>query len=292
MKKRLKFGTAFLSLLIAASLLTACGKADTASEQNHTSDYTQGSDSSDVSEVSSDGGQAVVNGTPVNKPESEAAPPSHKHKYSALKTPATCKERGYTTYTCTCGASYVGDYVNGSHEYVNNKCKYCGKVNTDGIYTDLKNWVLKNGTVNGDYISYSRSSDNYGGYSFENFSLTYWNDTEKLEFCLHSPLDETYSHNFFIYIPKAYTGNYDYISSYYYRSNGVSKYESKGFIEAAVFTKNYPLKSTSYSGAADRQNSFLEESRVGICDALSCLSQFLKKEGIGYTLKELGFTNF
>ncbi len=291
MKKRLKLGTAFLTLLITVSLLTACGKADTESAQNHASDYAQSSDGSDVSGVASDNGQAV-NSTPVNKTENEAAPSTHKHSYSAVKTPATCKERGYTTYTCTCGNSYVGDYVNGSHEYVNNKCKFCGKANTDGIYTCLKNWVLKNGTANGDYISYSRSSDAYGGYSFENFSLTYWNDTEKLEFCLHSPLNDTYSHNFFIYIPKSYTGNYDYISSYYYRDNGVSKYESKGIIDAAVFTKNYPLKSTSYYGSADRQNSFLEESREGICDTLSCLNQFLKKEGIGYTLKDLGFTQF
>lgn len=217
---------------------------------------------------------------------------AHTHKYTAVKTAATCKAKGYTTYTCSCGDSYKDNYVDGSHEYVNNKCKYCGKVDIDSLYTTLKAWVLKNGKVNGDYIGYSASSDVYGGYSDENFSLYYWNDTDTLEFCLHSPINETYSHNFYIRIPKKYNGNYEYISSYYYRDNGESKYESKGVIEAAAFTSNYPLKSTSYYGAAEKQNSFLEESRIGICDTLKCIKQFLQKENTGYTLNDLGFTEF
>lgn len=224
--------------------------------------------------------------------EPKAAATEHKHKYTAKKTDATCSQKGYTVFTCSCGNSYTDDYVTGKHEYVNNRCKYCQRADVDGIYNNLKAWVLKNGTVNGDYVSYSKTSDTYGGYATEYFSLFYWNDTEKLEFCLHSPLDETYSHNFYIYIPKAYSGNYDYISSYYYRDSGVSKYESKGYIEAAVFNDNYPLKSTSYYGTTERQNSFLEESRIGICDALKCLGQFLQKEKTGYTLSDLGFVNF
>lgn len=33
------------------------------------------------------------------------------HEYSAVVTMPTCTEQGYTTYTCECGDSYVGDYV-------------------------------------------------------------------------------------------------------------------------------------------------------------------------------------
>lgn len=68
---------------------------------------------------------------------------AHTHKYTAVKTAATCKAKGYTTYTCSCGDSYKDNYVDGSHEYVNNKCKYCGKVDIDSLYTTLKAWVLK-----------------------------------------------------------------------------------------------------------------------------------------------------
>lgn len=42
-----------------------------------------------------------------NKKESE----KHKHSYSKSKTNPTCTEQGYTTYSCTCGDSYKGDYV-------------------------------------------------------------------------------------------------------------------------------------------------------------------------------------
>ena len=40
------------------------------------------------------------------------------HMYTAVVTEPTCTERGYTTYTCICGDSYVADYVDAlPHEY-------------------------------------------------------------------------------------------------------------------------------------------------------------------------------
>ncbi|GEM_PF-2539601 len=41
----------------------------------------------------------------------EIIDPPHRHVYMAVSTPATCTERGYTTYTCSCGEQYVGSYV-------------------------------------------------------------------------------------------------------------------------------------------------------------------------------------
>lgn len=93
-------------------------------------------------------------------------------------------------------------------------------------------------------------------------------------------------------LPKTYNGEYEYISSYYYRDTGAPKYESSGTIEAAEFTENYPLKSAKYYGASEKQNSFLEDSRVGVYDTVSCLKQFLEKENTGYTLYDLGFVKF
>lgn len=34
---------------------------------------------------------------------------THTHSYSSVVTKPTCTEEGYTTYTCTCGESYVGN---------------------------------------------------------------------------------------------------------------------------------------------------------------------------------------
>lgn len=38
--------------------------------------------------------------------------PGHSHTYSSVVTAPTCTKQGYTTYACTCGDSYVADYVN------------------------------------------------------------------------------------------------------------------------------------------------------------------------------------
>lgn len=216
----------------------------------------------------------------------------HEHKYTVKTTAATCQKQGYTTHTCSCGDTYTDNYVNGQHEYVNNKCQFCNKANLDNLYEHLKNWVIENGTVNGDYVYYSKTADNYGGYNSEDFSLYFWNDTGKIEFCLHSVLDNKHSINFYVYIPREYNGNYEYITSYYYRDNGQSICESRGIIQADSFTKNYPLNSTEYFGSSDLQNNFMEMSRTGICDTLNILEQFLKKENIGYTLLDLGFDKF
>ena len=141
----------------------------------------------------------------------------HKHSYTTEVFSATCQKQGYTKYTCSCGDTYNDNYTNGSHNFVNNKCEYCNIADVNGLYSFLKKWVTENGRVYGDYVSFSKSADNYGGYSSENFSLYYWADTEKIEFCLHSVIDEEFSINFYIYVPETFSGKYDYITSYYYR---------------------------------------------------------------------------
>jgi len=44
--------------------------------------------------------------------------PEHTHSYSAVVTEPTCQDQGYTTYTCTCGDSYEGDFTEAlDHEF-------------------------------------------------------------------------------------------------------------------------------------------------------------------------------
>lgn len=53
----------------------------------------------------------------------------HSHSYTSEITPPTCTEKGYTTYTCTCGESYVGEYVDATgHSYTNGICTSCADV--------------------------------------------------------------------------------------------------------------------------------------------------------------------
>ena len=39
----------------------------------------------------------------------------HDHTYTEVVTAPTCTEKGYTTYTCECGESYVDNYVDAAH---------------------------------------------------------------------------------------------------------------------------------------------------------------------------------
>lgn len=160
------------------------------------------------------------------------------------------------------------------------------------IFGYLKDFVIENGTINGDYCYYAKSADNYGGDASKGFSLYYWGDTDKIEFCLHNVIDDTFSINFYLYVPKDGSSNYDYVTSYYYRSNGESLYEARGTIRAEEFTDNYPLNCTYYFGSTDEQNDFMEISRQGICDLIRCLDEFIEVENIKYSFEEFGFLKF
>lgn len=51
---------------------------------------------------------------PIETPED----PPHEHYYVKSKTSPTCTEKGYTTYTCSCGDTYDGDFIDAlGHNY-------------------------------------------------------------------------------------------------------------------------------------------------------------------------------
>ena len=57
---------------------------------------------------------------------------THDHAYTPTVTAPTCTQQGYTTYTCACGDSYVGDYTDAhDHTYdhaYDPDCNVCGDV--------------------------------------------------------------------------------------------------------------------------------------------------------------------
>ena len=165
-------------------------------------------------------------------------------------------------------------------------------VNVDNFYQDLKNWIINNGSLNGDYVYFERSADNYGGNSEDMFSVYYWGDTKTLEVCKHSVLDDEYSINYYIYIPETITGKYSFLTSYYYRDTGESLMMTEGVIDGALFSEKYPLDNTTYYGDQTLQNDFMELARLGTYNTLNCFKEFLVKEKIGYTLNDIGFKNF
>ena len=77
----------------------------------------------------------------------------HIHSYEAVVSAPTCTEQGYTTYTCTCGASYVDNYVDVAwHDNVDNFCSMCGcamvRVTRDEITPSVGTVNSLDGTVN------------------------------------------------------------------------------------------------------------------------------------------------
>ncbi len=63
-------------------------------------------------------GFAACGGRGDNGQSSSSVQPEHVHNYLFTVIAPTCTEQGYTTYTCACGDSYVGDYVRAvGHNY-------------------------------------------------------------------------------------------------------------------------------------------------------------------------------
>ena len=165
-------------------------------------------------------------------------------------------------------------------------------VSKDDLYGYLKDFVVTNGVLSGDYCYYSKSADNYGGLPEEKFSLYYWGDTDTVEFCLHSVVDDTFSYNVYLLVPESGNTQYEYISSFYYRDDGTPLIQAEGTIDAGAFTNNYPLTTTEYTGSNDEQDNFMEVSRQRMCDLLECLENFIVVEKLDYSFEEFGFVKF
>ena len=76
---------------------------------------------------------------------SESGGETHTHDYKAVATKPTCTGAGYTTYTCSCGDSYVDSYTNAlGHDYKNGECTRCGAKDPNQTHEhDYKSTVTK-----------------------------------------------------------------------------------------------------------------------------------------------------
>ena len=233
-----------------------------------------------------DKAQTIIEETTTGEDVVES--PTSERKEEALSNNNDDEEQTSSEETAT------GEEISQSNAFseIESATELPEKQDEKDIYAYLKSFVVEKGILNGDYCYYSKTADNYGGYSSDNFSLYYWGDTDTVEFTLHSVIDDTFSVNFYLLVPKEHTGDYEYISSLYYRDTGEPLYEAKGVITASEFTKNYPLNSAEYIGAADTQSEFMEISRQGICDLIDCLREFISVENLDYSFSDFGFYNY
>ena len=87
----------------------------------------------------------------------EAGEP-HVHSYEAVVTEPTCTEGGYTTYTCSCGDSYVADETAAlGHDWKGTSCTRCDAtrnnpftdVPENSYYIDPVLWAVEKGITSG-----------------------------------------------------------------------------------------------------------------------------------------------
>ena len=85
----------------------------------------------------------------------EAIEAGHTHSYRSVTTAPTCTTTGYTTYTCTCGNTYVANETAAKgHTYSNGTCTVCGAEDPD--YERTYSFTLtanSNVTVKGTYTN-------------------------------------------------------------------------------------------------------------------------------------------
>ena len=75
------------------------------------------------------------------------------HSYSKSVTAPTCTQKGYTTYTCSCGDTYTADEVAPEHQYVDYVCQGCGYTPIPQGYTVISTKEqLSNISLTGKYI--------------------------------------------------------------------------------------------------------------------------------------------
>ena len=75
---------------------------------------------------------------------------AHEHSYTAVVTPPTCTEKGYTTHTCSCGDSYVDTYVDAlGHAWDSGKVTKQPTATETGVrtYTCTRCSATKTGTI-------------------------------------------------------------------------------------------------------------------------------------------------
>ena len=94
---------------------------------------------------------------------------AHSHSYASVVTEPTCEDQGYTTYTCSCGDSYVDDYTGPlGHSYEDGRCVRCGGEDPDynaGIasgWSGTTQWTL---TADGTLTVYGEGKMKDYGYN-------------------------------------------------------------------------------------------------------------------------------
>lgn len=207
---------------------------------------------------------------------SKPTEPPHTHSYSKKVVEATCTEKGYTTYTCSCGDTYIGDYTNPSHIYTEFICRPCGAIDKDNAYKFLVEHVKSNGTVNGSFISITMREVDGKKYElkydaqYECLWATCYQSTQKSK-CITTLLVED--------------GFYGL--EYVYDSSITS--DLTGFIEPKTFNENSAMTYEDYIGLDSAKLSMLNLARSSLVLTVVEMERYFDTNNVGLNVYALGY---
>lgn len=226
---------------------------------------------------------------PKEDSTSKESKPIHTHSYSKKLTEPTCTEKGYTTYTCSCGDVYQDDYVDPTHTYSQYKCIKCGALDKSNFSNILKEWLSKNGVQINNTISIHYMND-----SFEN-------GTDHLTFlqyyaghlCLVASADKgDYEMFVLLYVPQVGDDTYNYEVSVSKNNNATKVISFNGKISASSYTASTKGTCENYVGEASYQSQVVDATRLAINRLLKDTDACLTKEKLGFNIKDMGFTAY
>lgn len=199
---------------------------------------------------------------------------------------ATCTKSGLTEgkHCSVCNTVITAqEKTTASHRYSGYKCSVCGKIQNGHQVDYLRNWIIENGTVNGESTIY-RSEIAAG----EVWTLSVQDNYVRVAYGVH-----TEDANFYMIMALAADTNEKNDCLFSIENLSTSEYVSSLFqIAPKGFTRKTPIKLEYYDGSESARNDFAEVSRRFFCLLLNETKTEMKKAGTGLTLADLGFTAY
>lgn len=194
------------------------------------------------------------------------------HNYAKKVTAATCTKKGYTTYTCSCGDSYVSNYVNPSHSYSNYRCTKCSAVDKTHAYEYLVSWVKQNYTSSNEklYLVEQNIGD-------AECRLGYSKSDRILVAAIGGPNGA---------LAQIVFNDYEFT----YR-NELSGCEAYGTIKNSTYVKNGSLSSFNYYGPSSLKTKYRDYTESMVGNIVSWLDLFISSNVPGIDIKDIGFKN-
>lgn len=230
------------------------------------------------------------------------------HQYSNEVIAPTCIAQGYTKHTCKkCKHNYIDNYIETDtvkHLYNNYKCKNCGEIDKTHTYEYFVNWILANGTKDGDNVMIIRENPNKNDERQVNsYGILYDTKSEKVylfqefisDFNDKDSLLDTY--NYFRIEISGLSKTYPY--EYAEKDGTVYHKACSGTIECNTFTDETILSCADWKTFYNNitKDMIIESANRYCVSVIRSANSLLQGEydiapDSGLTIADLGFTSF